>query len=691
MIKLIGRIMVIALASMLMWPTESPAAGGTFKLTSPVGGEKWMLGTTHNITWKADGVNGQVLIEVIWRKKNGKTLAFASADGIPVKKGKWSWQIPYEFPVADTIFVQITLHAPGKTQARMQDYGGDFSIVDSAAPYIKIRSPAGGEAWALGAPHRISWETRNIDGTIKISLKKNGRTIMPIAVVSASARHVSWTPPRGVAIGSGYTLTALSTSAAVSSKSESFRLITRPPTPKEWTFLAYIGADNNLEEWELGDFLTMAKVGSDANVNIVAELDRHPAYDMRFGNWTDTKRYRITRGMKPTAQSAVQDIGEVNTGDNERLADFLCWAMDHYPAKRYMLVFSDHGYGWEPDGHERDEVASTDSAVIRDDTNGLTWVTTPGLEKALSSTPSPIAVVGFNACSMDMIEIAYQLRDTGSKVFIASQNEEDYCGWDYVKLFTTLQARPAEITEREIGVMVVDGFMKENRRGCPKWPATHAALDLSAMYSLGNSINALAVAILTNPDDKPGVRAAAAGVIAATEQAVIREGHSMYMNGYVFGTNIFFPAEKMDDRYTAKALDFVRDTKWKSFLDAYLKDDMASTWIGKARKNLFEEEGDGHVDIIAFCRGLVPDVGDIRVNVSARPTKYGYTIPQGSAILAAGDKLRLQALVQDGVKNAHFVRWNVKGDVTLANPLAATTNLTAHGNGSVTAVFAVDD
>lgn len=694
MIRFLGRLAAVFGVSALLLLAHSPASGATFKLTSPLGGEQWMVGSTHNITWDAEDVAGQVLIEVVWRKKDGTTMTFASADGIPAGNGEWAWPIPYEFPVTDTVFARISLHDPGQAAAGMQDTGGDFSVLENPAPRLMLRSPAGGESWALNVPHRISWESRNLTGTVRISLTENGRLVVPIATVSASSGHVSWTPPAGISLASNYKVRVRSTESAVSSTSGPIRVIGAPPATKEWTFLAYIGADNNLEECELDDFLKLAKTGSDTHVNIVAEIDRHAAYDTRFGNWTGARRYYVTEGMKPTPGNAVQSLGEINTADEERLADYLYWAMDHYPARRYMLILSDHGYGWEPDGHERDDVEPSGGlsgvrpdAVVRDDTNGFEWITTPGLQKALKAAPSPVAVVGFDACSMDMIEVAYQLKDTGAKVFLASQNEEDYCGYDYDRLFAALRERPAEITEREIGTLMVDGFMDENRSGCPKWPSTHAAIDLTAMDVLGGAIRDLVASIVADPDNRVVVRSAAASVISATESAVIREDHAMYMNGLAFGTNIYFPSGSVDSRYTPSALLFVRDTRWRSFLDAYVRNDWASTWIGRARKGLYEEEEDGHVDLLAFCRGLVPEVGDIRVTVSGTPAGWGYTNPQGRALLSQGDRMKVQALVQDGVENARFEGWKVKGLIVLDDPSSSETTLTAYGGGSVTAVF----
>lgn len=676
---------MIQAAVLFICTAATSAFGATFHLDSPSGGERWMLGTTHEIRWSARGVSGQVLVEIVWRKKDGSSRAFASADAIPVERKKWVWKVPYEFPLTDSLFARITLHDPGQTTAKLRDRGRSFSVVDNPAPFIQLRSPVGGESWARGDAHRISWEARNISGSIDLTLEKDGKKVAKIATVPASNGHTSWTPPAGMGAGSGYTVTAGSTSASVSSKSAAFRVVERPPDPKEWTFLAYIGADNNLEECELGDFQKMASIGSDANVHVVAEMDRHPAFDTRFGNWTGARRYHIEKGMKPMPANALQDLGEINTASEERLADFLCWAMDHYPAKRYILLLSDHGYGWEPDGREREDLRTGLKAIIRDDTNGLMWISTPGLKKALKSVPSPIDIVGFDSCDMDMIEVAYQLKSTGTKVFIASQNMEGYIGWNYASLFTALQKQPADITERELGIMIVDDFIINNERLDPRWPSTHAALDLTAMDSVGSSIKGMVKTILADPQDKPGVRRAAERVISTMEESVIREQHNMYMNGYVFGTNIFFPTSEVDSRYTAKALDFVADTGWRRFLQAYVTDNLASTWIGKARQDLYEEENDGHVDLIAFCRGLLQSPGDFRVKIGAASGSSGTTQPWGSSILTEGQRLKIRAVPKG--RNTRFVRWDVKGKVELNDPHASITTLTAHGNGSVAAVF----
>ena len=51
--------------------------------------------------------------------------------------------------------------------------------------------------------------------------------------------------------------------------------------------------------------------------------------------------------MKPTAENAIEDIGEANMGDPQTVVDFANWAIHNYPADNYCFIFCGHGYGWK--------------------------------------------------------------------------------------------------------------------------------------------------------------------------------------------------------------------------------------------------------------------------------------------------------------------------------------------------------
>jgi KaiC/GvpD/RAD55 family RecA-like ATPase len=165
----------------------------------------------------------------------------------------------------------------------------------------------------------------------------------------------------------------------------------------DWTFMAYLDGDNSLENASIDIFLKMANVGSSSRVNIVAQMDRIPDQDSRYGNWTDCKRFNVTKGMTPTPENATLDLGEANMGNPDTLKDFVNWTLNNYPANYYFLVLWDHGTGC--------------MGVCFDITNATDAISLPELSQALSGLPAIMDVVLIDACSMGMTEVAYQIKD----------------------------------------------------------------------------------------------------------------------------------------------------------------------------------------------------------------------------------------------------------------------------------------
>jgi hypothetical protein len=84
-------------------------------------------------------------------------------------------------------------------------------------------------------------------------------------------------------------------------------------------------------------------------------------------------------------------------GDPNTLKDFVNWTIDNYPANYYSLVLLDHGAGWV--------------GLCFDMTSGNDNLTLPELSEALAGLPAIMDVVFTDACSMSMIEVAYQIKD----------------------------------------------------------------------------------------------------------------------------------------------------------------------------------------------------------------------------------------------------------------------------------------
>jgi len=168
----------------------------------------------------------------------------------------------------------------------------------------------------------------------------------------------------------------------------------------DWTFMVYLDADSGLEIAGIDIFKKMASVGSSSRVNIVVQMDKNSSeesYDALYGNWTDCKRFNVTKGMIPTPGNATLHLGEVNMGDPETLKDFVNWTINTYPANYYFLSLWGHGTGCV--------------GVCYDVTSAADALSLPELSQALSGLPVIMDVVLFDACSMSMIEVAYQIKD----------------------------------------------------------------------------------------------------------------------------------------------------------------------------------------------------------------------------------------------------------------------------------------
>jgi clostripain len=196
-----------------------------------------------------------------------------------------------------------------------------------------------------------------------------------------------------------------------------------------WTFMVYLDADNNLEPFYIDTFLNMSSVGSTSQVKIVVQMDRRSGYDSRFGDWTECKRFYITKDLIPTAGNAIQNLTEVNMGDPDTLTDFVNWTIHSFPADSYCLVLMNHGSG-------------SVAGVCFDETSGNDALSLPELSQALIAIlPEKMDVLYFDACLMGMTEVAYQISDYAD-IMVASE-EVGYAGQPYDYYLTNLIANPS--------------------------------------------------------------------------------------------------------------------------------------------------------------------------------------------------------------------------------------------------------
>jgi hypothetical protein len=233
--------------------------------------------------------------------------------------------------------------------------------------------------------------------------------------------------------------------------------------------MLYQDADDKILEQDIYVDLNEAeRVGSSERVQIVAQVDRFRGAYSADGDWTSTKRFYITQDddLQRVRSRQVDDIGEANMADGGVLVDFVTWAMDSYPADKYVLILSDHGMGW-PGGW-------SDAAPGRGGDPRIPLASRLGdnlflmeLEQALQQIRSETGLdkfelIGLDACLMGQVEV-YSALAPHARYAVASEEVEPSLGWAYTGFLQALSENP-DISGAELSRLIVESYIKEDQR-----------------------------------------------------------------------------------------------------------------------------------------------------------------------------------------------------------------------------------
>jgi len=375
---------------------------------------------------------------------------------------------------------------------------------------------------------------------------------------------------------------------------------------KEWSILIFWACDNNLEfTTEFCMQIWEKALTSNENVNIVVFIDIQSV----DGAWI----YE----MGPGTRSVVAIWPEMNSSDPATLEKFLVWGEKNYPAKKNMVLISDHGYGWR--------------GICQDESNGDVLMPNDGVARALrnsaSATGRPVDILAFDACNMATLEVAYEMRGA-AKYVVGSETMVPYDGLAYDMFITDMVKNPSISPEQLARNMVYEYVLYYSQ----KWEyshqmtysqdfATFAAIDTTKMDALGLAFDRVSDALLpvipdhikevqrargyalvgtwTNmagyewmPDVRtfidglgvitghPELTAAIEEFDAAFDAAVIAQANSDKYHDTVHGLNFWFPPSMSQYNmqgwtwarqfvYTDVCLDIVADSSWVDCLYAY--------------------------------------------------------------------------------------------------------------------------
>ncbi|MDO8989948.1 MAG: clostripain-related cysteine peptidase [Sideroxyarcus sp.] len=257
-------------------------------------------------------------------------------------------------------------------------------------------------------------------------------------------------------------------------------------TGRQWTYMVYMGADNNLSDAGAGDINEMETVGSNDNVAIVVQAEFSSKYSPGLTT-PDTRRIYVQNDNNTNSVNLTgTSLGNVNMGAPATLAAFITWAKATYPAEHYALVIWDHGSGWKAR-----EVADPLRGAVQDETSG-SFMSLPDLAKAVADSGVHLDIVNFDACLMAMYEVAYEFRGL-TDYMVFSEETEPGAGDPYDTILSALKQNPT-MSSRTLASTIVD---KYNDYYAPntRESTTKSAVDMAQIDTLDAKIVALSTAL----------------------------------------------------------------------------------------------------------------------------------------------------------------------------------------------------
>lgn len=218
----------------------------------------------------------------------------------------------------------------------------------------------------------------------------------------------------------------------------------------------------------------------DINEILSADISENVNILIQTGGCIDWTNEQISEGRTQIfsvengeLQLVNDNLGLKNMAEPNTLTEFIKYSKDNYPANRYGLIIWNHGFG-AVEGFGQDENFENDNMDVY------------SLEKALDDSDTYFDFIGFDACFMSTLEVAYTL-EPFADYLIASAEIEPFAGWYYTNWLNQLSSNTS-IDTVELGKIIIDDFVEYNSgEGVPE-NAVLSITDLSEIRATYNEV-----------------------------------------------------------------------------------------------------------------------------------------------------------------------------------------------------------
>lgn len=369
----------------------------------------------------------------------------------------------------------------------------------------------------------------------------------------------------------------------------------------QWSWLIYMGADNDLDE-NTADDLEQIKTANVKQVQVVVQVDHLDRA---------TRRHKLIDGHDfsdfPRLTSSVSHLTNMDSRNPKVVGSFLDFAEKKAPCEHRVVVLWSHTAGFQdfsfegadPDTEvpEKPSQQPVKKKRSEDSESVSKFLRHPNMAAALRIAreipPDKIGpkyeIIGCDSCLMAMAEVAHEIRDSGD-ILVASQNNISRDGWDYEKVLSRFTGRH---TPEEVAKFIVEVGRRRDH--------TMFAIKLAQMDNVAEKLDGLGGALLpllkSHPEKiiaaRDGVQllprlgyidlrhfatllkeelgdaigGAADAVIDAVDAAVLtpRDPRSPF---YAHGLTVYVPTVNVDKNY--KKLSLVDAAKkWAAFVRAH--------------------------------------------------------------------------------------------------------------------------